>query len=202
MRRFSYSFLIIGFFLTAIGLAGCSSSAPDFKSLDISDVEWGGDFELTAHTGERVKFSDFHGKVLILFFGFTRCPDICSPTLIKLALLTERLAEQAEHVQVIFISVDPEYDTPEILAGFVPKFHPSFIGLTGTAEEIAAVAKEYKITYLQNPRSSSTQTLINHSGGMMVKDAEGKLRLLIRNDASVDDMEHDIRLLLKEKSQP
>ena len=201
MRRFSYSFLIIGFFLTAIGLAGCSPSAPTFKSLDISDVEWGGDFELTAHTGERVRFSDSHGKVLILFFGFTRCPDICSPTLAKLALLEKRLGEDADRVQVLFVTVDPEFDTPEQLAAFVPKFDPSFIGLTGTVEEIAALAKEYKITYQFNPRSSSAQTLIDHSGGMMVKDAEGKLRLLIRNDASVEDMEHDVRLLLKEKSR-
>ncbi len=201
MHRFKRLIFIIGFFLAVIGLAGCSPSAPDFKSLDISDVEWGGDFELTAHTGERVKFSDFRGKVLILFFGFTRCPDICSPTLTKLALLNERLGEDADRVQVLFVTVDPEHDTPEQLAGFVPKFHPSFIGLTGTAEEIAALAKEYKVAYRLNPRSSSTQTLIDHSGGLMVKDAQGKLRLLIKNHASVDDIEHDIRLLLKEKPQ-
>ncbi len=201
MRRFNRSFLIIVFSLAVIGLAGCSPSAPNFKSLDISDVEWGGDFELTAHTGERVKFSDFRGKVLILLFGYSRCPDISPSTLTKLALLNKRLGGEANRVQVLFVTVDPEYDTPEQLAGFVPKFHPSFIGLTGTVEEIAALAKEYKIIYLPNPRSSSTQTLIDHSGGMMIKDMKGKLRLLIKNQASVDDMEHDIRLLLKEKSQ-
>ena len=137
MRRFSYSFLSIGFFLAAIGFAGCSPSAPTFKSLDISDVEWGGDFELTVHTGERVRFSDSHGKVLILFFGFTRCPDICPPTLTKLALLKKRLGEDADRVQVLFVTVDPEFDTPKQLAAFVPKFDPSFIGLTGTAYEIS-----------------------------------------------------------------
>ena len=100
-------------------------------------MEWGGDFELTVHTGERVRFSDSHGKVLILFFGFTRCPDICPPTLTKLALLKKRLGEDADRVQVLFVTVDPEFDTPKQLAAFVPKFDPSFIGLTGTAYEIS-----------------------------------------------------------------
>ncbi|MBI3574222.1 MAG: SCO family protein [Gammaproteobacteria bacterium] len=180
-----------------VAFAACAPAKPAFKGTDISGVEWGGDFTLTAHTGSRVKVSDFKGRVLILFFGYTHCPDICAPTLARLASLMQQLGPEAERVQVLFVTVDPKHDTIEQLAGFVPKFHPAFIGLTGTAQEIGRVARDYKVAYAENPGSASSQILVDHSGGMLVKDATGKLRLLFRNDTSVDDMAHDVRRLLK-----
>lgn len=187
-------------FLSALLIAACSPSAPTFKSTDISGVEWGGDFMLTAHTGKPVKASEFNGKVVIMFFGYTHCPDICAPTLVKLDQVVKRLGEDAKNVQVLFITVDPEHDTVQQLAGFIPPFNPSFIGLTGTDKEIAAVASEYKVAYGKNPQSKPGQILVDHSTGILVKDRRGKLRLLVKNDVAIDDLEHDIRVLLREKN--
>ena len=186
------------FFLCALLLAACSPPAPTFKATDISGVDWGsGDFELTAHTGKPVKATDFQGKVVIMFFGFTHCPDVCPPTMAKLAVLMKRLGDDAQRVQVLFVTVDPENDTVKQLAGFVPQFNPTFIGLTGTDKEIAAVASEYKVAYGKNPKNP---TYGDHSTGILIKDAKGKLRLLVKNDVPVEDLEHDVRVLLKEKN--
>ena len=185
------------FILLAMFVTACTP-APTFKATDISGVDWGsGYFELTAHTGQRAKAADFQGKVVVMFFGFTHCPDVCPPTMAKLAVLMQRLGDDAQRVQVLFITVDPKNDTVKQLAGFVPQFHPSFIGLTGTDKEIAVVAAEYKVAYGQNPKNVS---LVDHSTGILVKDARGKLRLLVKNDVPVEDLEHDVRVLLKEKN--
>ena len=194
-RRFFLVFLL----LSAI-LVSCSPPAPTFKSMDISGVEWGGDFTLTAHTGKPVKASDFNGKVVVMFFGYSHCPDICAPTLVKLDQLLKRLGDEAKNVQVLFITVDPEHDTVKQLAGFIPPFNPSFIGLTGSDKEIAAVANEYKVAYGKNPQSKPGQILVDHSTGILVKERKGKLRLLVKNSVTVEDMEHDVRVLLKEKN--
>ena len=178
-------------------LVACSPSTSKFKSTDISGVNWGGDFELTAHTGQRVKTSDFQGKIVILFFGYTHCPDVCAPTLTKLAQVMKRLGDDAKRVQVLFVTIDPAHDTVKQLAGFVPAFDSSFIGLTGTDKEIAAVASEYKVAYGKNPKD---QALVDHSTGILIKDAQGKLRLLVRNDVTIADLESDLRLLLREKN--
>jgi len=192
-RRFSQAV----FLLLAVLLAACTPPAPVFKATDISGVDWGsGYFELTAHTGQRAKAADFQGKVVVMFFGFTHCPDVCPPTMAKLAVLMKRLGDDAQRVQVLFITVDPENDTVKQLAGFVPQFNPTFIGLTGTDKEIAVVASEYKVAYGKNPK---TPALVDHSTGILVKDAKGKLRLLVKNDVPVEDLEHDVRVLLKEK---
>lgn len=195
MKRFRRFFVIP----LALFLAACTPASP-FKATDLGAVDWGGDFVLTAHTGSRVRVSDYRGKVVVMFFGYTHCPDICAPTLQKLALLMKRLGQDAGRVQVLFVTVDPRHDTPDRLAGYVPRFHPSFLGLTGTEQEIAAVAQDYKVAFQANPQSPPGHTLIDHFGGMMVKDATGKLRLLFKNDMPVEDMEHDLRLLLKEKA--
>ncbi len=188
----------VGATVLVLGLAACAPATP-FKGTDLSAADWGGDFTLTAHTGERANTKDYRGKVVILYFGYTHCPDICAPTLQKLALLMRRLGEDAGRVQVLFVTVDPRHDTPAELASFVPAFHPSFVGLTGTEPEIAAIAKDYKVAFQANPPVPSGHTLIDHFGGMMIKDTTGELRLLFKNDMPVEDMEHDVRLLLKEK---
>lgn len=192
-------FRIVAFFLTVLFIAACSPSAPKFKSTDISGVEWGGDFTLTAHTGKPVKAADFNGKVVIMFFGYTHCPDICAPTLVKLDQVMKRLGDEAKNVQVLFITVDPAHDTVKQLAGFIPPFNPSFIGLTGSDKEIAAVASEYKVAYGKNLQSKPGQILVDHSTGILVKDRKGKLRLLVKNSVAVEDLVHDVRALLKEK---
>jgi len=188
---------VLAALLLATTFAGCSPPAAPFKGTDISAVEWGGDFELTAHTGKRVRVSDYRGKVVVLFFGYTHCPDICAPTLNRLAQVMQRLGSEATRTQVLFVTVDPKHDTPAQLAGFVPKFHESFIGLTGTEAEIAVVTRDYKVAFQAETKPGVAQPMIAHFGGMMVKDATGKLRLMHKNDASVDDLAHDIRQLLQ-----
>lgn len=189
----------IFFSLCVLWLVACAPPAPAFKATDISGVDWGGDFELTAHTGKRMRVSEFQGKVVVMFFGYTHCPDICAPTLVKLDQAVKRLGDDAKHVQVLFITVDPEHDTVKQLAGFIPQFNPSFIGLTGSDQEIAAVAGEYKVAYGKNPENKPEQMLVDHSTGILVKDGKGKPRLLMKNDVAVDDLVHDLTLLLKTK---
>jgi len=194
-RRFPYivvrSALLAALLIIAVA---CTDSRPAFKANDISGVDWGGDFELTAHTGKRVKLSDYRGRLTVLFFGYTHCPDICAPTLVLLARVLDGLGADAGRVQVLFVSVDPAHDTPAQLAGFIPKFHPAFVGLTGSDAEIRAVAADYKIGYQANPTAGG----IDHSGGVYVKDARGRLRLLVKQGAPVGDLLHDLRILLKE----
>lgn len=197
MRRFSRAgWLLLAF--AAAWLASCSP-APKFKAVDLSHVEWGGDFELTAHTGSRVKTADFRGRVVVFFFGYTHCPDICAPTLEKLAGLMKRLGDDAARVQVLFVTVDPQHDTVAQLAAFVPKFHPSFVGLTGSEAEIGAVTRDYKVAHQENPQDGTAQVVINHFNGILLKDPRGRLRLLLKDDAPLEDMEHDVRLLLAGK---
>jgi protein SCO1/2 len=191
--RFCKVFLVVSF---VAALAACSPPAK-FKSTDVSGVDWGGDFTFTAHTGQRVKASDYRGKLVVLFFGYTHCPDICAPTLAKLAQAVQQLGDQAAAVQVLFVTVDPGHDTPEKLAAFIPRFHPAFLGLTGTPAEIAAVAADYKVGFQANPAGTETTPRVDHAGSLMIKDRSGKLRLLARNDTSVADLAHDLRLLLK-----
>ena len=187
---------VVGLFLVVF-LFACTPPKPTFKGSDVTGSDYGGDIALTAQTGKRVSTADYRGEILVLFFGYTNCPDICSPTLAKLAALHKALGADAGQVQVFFITVDPARDTPEQLAGFLPKFDPTFIGLTGTPSEVTAAAREYKV--IATPSESSTERF-DHSGSVMVKDRAGKLRLIWRNDLSVEDMEHDIKLLGKVSS--
>lgn len=192
-RRFSViqSALLIALLIVT---AACTDSRPAFKATDISGVEWGKDFELTAHTGKRVRLSDYQGKLGVLFFGYTHCPDICAPTLLVLAQALNQLGPDAERVQVLFVSVDPAHDTPAQLAGFIPKFHPRFVGLTGSDAEVRAVAADYKIAY----QAGKNMGTVDHSGGVYVKDARGRMRLYAKPGVTADDLAHDLRLLLKE----
>lgn len=192
----------------AVLLAACSASTPVFNGTDVSSVSWGADFTLPAHTGKRVSTADFRGKVVVLYFGYIDCPDVCAPTLAKLASARTALGTDAEKLQVLFVTVDPRHDTAARLADFMPKFDASFVGLTGTAEEIAAVAREYKIAYRNNPPPAKphapghahASAMTDHSSAMLVKDVNGKLRLFLSAEASAADVAHDVRLLLKERA--
>lgn len=199
MKHKSCHFRLVAFFIIAALLVTACSPAPTFKSTDISGVDWGGDFTLTAHTGKPVKASEFNGKVVVMFFGYTHCPDVCAPTLAKLDQVMKRLGPAAGKVQVLFVTVDPRHDTVTQLAGFVPSFNPSFIGFTGSDKEIAAVATDYKVAYGENSQAKPGQILVDHSTGILVKDKKGNVRLLVKNDVMPEDLEHDLRLLLKEK---
>jgi protein SCO1/2 len=172
-------------------VVACSKQPPAFRNTALKDAKWGKDFELTAHNGQRLRTVDYRGKILILFFGYTHCPDICAPTLVKLAQVTKALGEDAKHVQVFFISVDPKNDSPAQLKKFVTGFDPNFIGLTGKADEVSAVATEHVVFF--KPAKSGR---VEHTGMLFVKDTKGHIRLLMKGSAPADDMLHDLRLLL------
>jgi protein SCO1 len=176
----------------AVVLGGCDKPPP-FRNTALQGVKWGKDFELRAHTGQPVRSVDYRGKVLVLFFGYTHCPDICAPTLAKLAQLSKALGENAKGMQVLFISVDPEHDNPAQLKKFIAGFDPAFIGLTGTADELGAVAADHMVFFKQAKAGR-----VEHSGMLFVKDTQGRMRLMMKESTPLDDMLHDLRLLLAE----
>ncbi len=181
-----------------ITLAGCGGQGdkPVFKLTDVTGASFGKTLELTDHNGQLRTLADFKGKVVTLFFGFTHCPDVCPTTLVEMANVMKELGGDAGRVQVLFVSVDPERDTAEVLKHYVPAFHPSFLGLTGNADEIARAAKEFKIFYQKQKLASGGYTM-DHSAGMYILDSEGRLRLFAQYGVGAPMLLHDIRQLLK-----
>lgn len=195
LRRFSVFFALIAALLGA----GCGEApeAPRFKLTDVTGASFGKDFALTDHNGQRRTLADFKGKVVTLFFGFTHCPDVCPTTLGEMALVMKELGPDAARLQVLFVTVDPERDTPEVLKRYVPAFHPSFLGLAGSAEDIARTAKEFKIFYQKQKLPNGSGYSMDHSAGTYILDGEGRLRLFAQYGAGAPSLLHDIRLLLK-----
>lgn len=182
----------------AFALSGCKPSAtpPAYKSTDISGIDSGKTFRLNDHTGQPRTLSDFKGKIVVLFFGYTQCPEACPNTLMELARAMKRLGPDAEKVQVLFVTLDPERDTPALLAQYVPAFHPGFIGLYGTPQQTVETAKEYRIFYNKVAGGAPDSYTIDHSLGSHIYDQSGKLRLLSSYGMGADDLAHDIKLLI------
>jgi protein SCO1/2 len=128
-------------------LSACSPEAPRFNATDITGAGWGQDFRLTDASGKPRQLADFRGKAVVLFFGYTQCPDVCPTAMSKLSQVMKELGNEADRVQVVFVTVDPERDTPELLAQYVPAFDSRFLGLYGSLDETAATAKEFKVFY-------------------------------------------------------
>lgn len=181
-----------------LAAGGCSEApqAPRFKLTDVTGASFGKALALTDHNGQRRTLADFRGKVVTVFFGFTHCPDVCPTTLVEMASVMKELGPDAQRLQVLFVTVDPERDTAEVLGRYVPAFHPSFLGLTGSAEEVARTAKEFKIFFQKQPLPSGGYTM-DHSAGTYILDGEGRLRLFAQYGVGAPTLLHDIRLLLK-----
>jgi protein SCO1/2 len=162
-------------------LAGPAAAAPDqpFNSLDITGAGYARGFDLPDHTGKRRTLADFKGKVVAVFFGFTQCPDACPTALAQIADLIRRLGPDGARVQGIFVTVDPQRDTPEVLAQYVKAFHPSLIALRGTPREVEKTAKEFRVYYGLNrkPGDGGSYT-VDHSATIFVFDPRGRARLL------------------------
>jgi len=184
--------------LAAALLAACSPEAPKFRSTDITGADFGKALELTGHDGRPRTLADFRGKVVVLFFGYTHCPDICPTTLADMAAVMKKLGPDAARVQVLFVTVDPQRDTPEVLAKYVPAFDPGFLGLSGDAEATQRTAKEFKIFYELRPAGTPGAYTVDHSAQSYVLDAQGRLRLFVRQDRIAQDLAEDLRTLLKE----
>ncbi|HEX5337119.1 MAG TPA: SCO family protein [Gallionella sp.] len=152
------------------------------------------DFRLTDHNGKPRSLADFRGKLVVLFFGYTHCPDVCPTTLADLALAMRQLGKDADRVQVLFVTVDAERDTRELLAKYVPSFNPAFLGLYGDAQATAQVAQAFDVVYRKQPTSSGYN--VDHSAGTFLIDPQGKVRLLEPYGQNPKWVEEDMRLLL------
>ncbi|MCF8197579.1 MAG: SCO family protein [Sulfuritalea sp.] len=185
-------------FCVALLLAGCSDP-PRFVSTDISSVDWGKDFSLTDHNGQARRLADFRGKAVVMFFGYTQCPDVCPTTLSTLRDTMQMLGGDAKQVQVLFVTVDPKRDTQKLLAQYVPAFHPSFLGLYADEETTRSLAKDFKVFYAKQPGSTPDSYSVDHSTGSFAFDPKGKLRLLLRHGETPANIAADLKILLADK---
>lgn len=179
-------------------LAGCHSGQPSFQSTDITGADFGKAFTLTDHNGKQRSLEDFRGQVVVMFFGFTHCPDVCPTTLAELAGAVKKLGPAGEKVQVLLVTIDPERDTPELLAKYVTAFNPKFLALRGNADETARVAKEFKVIYQKVAGPRAENYAMDHSAGSYIFDRQGRLRLYVGYARGADVFAHDIDLLLKQ----
>lgn len=181
----------------ATGLGGCkpASERPAFLLTDISGAAFGKNLSLPDFNGTPRTIADFQGKVVAVFFGYTQCPDVCPTTLAEMAQVMHKLGPDAARVQVLFITVDPERDTPQVLKQYVPAFHPSFLGLTGDADATARTAREFKVFYQKQPLTTGGYSM-DHSAGTYIFDGTGRLRLFAAYGQGAEPLLHDIQLLL------
>ena len=179
-------------------LAGCTPAEPVFKSTDITGTSYGKTLRLTDHNGQERTLADFKGKVVTIFFGYTQCPDVCPTALSGMSTVMQELGPDAERVQVLFVTVDPERDTPELLAQYVPVFDARFLGLYGTPEKIAELAKEFRVFYRKSGDLAGHYT-IDHTARSYVYDTRGRLRLATRHGMGAEALASDLKQLLAEK---
>ena len=180
----------------ALALAACGAGGPKFESSDVTGSSFGHDFALKDPDGKLRTLADFRGKDVVVFFGYTQCPDVCPATLATLAEAMKTLGSDADRVQVLFVTVDPERDTPQLLKQYVPAFDPRFLGLYGDADATARTAKEFKVIYQKVPGPTAGTYTMDHSAGSYVFDPKGRLRLFVSNGQGADVFAHDLRELL------
>ena len=182
--------------LLSLILTACNPAPVAFHNTDLTGASFGRQFTLSDHNEKTRSLADFKGKATVVFFGYTSCPDICPTMLSRLAEVMKILGPDAEKVQVLFVSLDPERDSAERLKEFVPWFYPSFLGLRGDAAQIKAVSDEFRVFSSRREVGSQLGYILDHSAGAYVFDPAGRLRLYIRDGAAVDEIAGDIRLLL------
>lgn len=179
-------------------MAGCSEQKPSFAAVDITGADYAKDFELTDHNGQPRHLQDFRGKVVVMFFGYTQCPDVCPTTMTELAEVKRLLGKDGDKLQGLFVTVDPQRDTPEVLKGYMANFDPTFLALYTTPDKLAALAKDYKVYYKKVDGKSPTSYTMDHSAGSYVYDTNGKLRLYTRYGSGAPALASDIQQLLKQ----
>ena len=180
-------------------LAGCdkvNNRPVAFQNTDLTGLDYARDFALTDHNGKPRTIADFKGKVVVMFFGYTQCPDVCPTTMVEMANVVKELGPSGKDVQVLFVTIDPERDKPELLAQYVPAFNPSFLGLYGDAAATARTAKEFKVFYAKVPGTTPENYSMDHTAGSYVFDRNGKLRLFLRHGQGAASIVPDLRQLL------
>lgn len=210
MKRVTPVVSLLAGLLMALSLAACgdksaggsqemtlSPAKTAFNNTDVTGLGYARDFALTDHTGKPRTLADYKGKVVVVFFGYTQCPDVCPTTMVEMANVLKEMGPQASKVQVLFVTVDPERDTQELLSKYVPAFDPSFVGLYGDAAATEKVAKEFRVFYQKVPGKTPGSYSMDHTAGSYVFDPDGHIRLFIRHGQGPEPIAHDLKLLLQ-----
>ena len=180
-------------------LAACFDNKPSFAAIDVTGADYARDFSLPDHNGQLRSMKDFSGKVVVVFFGFTQCPDVCPTAMVELAEVRKLLGPDGARLQGLFVTVDPQRDTPEVLKAYMANFDPAFLALRpASAEQLAAMAKDFKVYYKKVEGRTETSYTMDHSAGSYVYDTQGRLRLFTRYGTGAPALAADIRVLLKQ----
>jgi protein SCO1 len=178
-------------------LVACSAEKPQFRSIDLTGADYAKGFALTDHNGKPRTLQDFAGKVVVVFFGFTQCPDFCPSSMAELAEVKKLLGPDGDKLQTLFITVDPERDTPEVLKAYMANFDPSFLALRPTLAELPDFAKSFKVYYKKVEGRTAGSYSMDHSAGSYIFDSKGQIRLYNRYGSGAEVLASDIRLLMK-----
>ena len=192
--------LVAGYALfsgATVTLVACSAEKPQFKSIDLTGADYAKGFALSDQNGKPRTLQEFAGKVVVVFFGFTQCPDVCPTSMAELAEVKKLLGLDADKLQAVFITVDPERDTPEVLKAYMANFDPTFIALRPTLAELPDFAKSYKVFYKKVEGRTASSYSMDHSAGSYVFDAKGQIRLYNRYGSGAEALASDIKLLMK-----
>ena len=178
-------------------LSGCFESKPNFTAVDVTGADYAKAFELNDHNGKVRHLTDFNGKVVVMFFGYTQCPDVCPTTMADMAEVKKALGADGDKLQVLFVSIDPERDTPELLKAYMENFDPTFLALYAPPQKLEQVAKDFKVYYKKVEGKTPTSYSMDHSAGSYIYDPKGQLRLFSRYGSPKDAVTKDIQALLK-----
>ncbi|MDR6858308.1 SCO family protein [Variovorax guangxiensis] len=179
------------------GLSACTDRKPSFNAVDITGADYAKGFTLADADGRQRTLADFKGKVVVMFFGYAQCPDVCPTTMTEMAQVKQQLGSDGDKLQVLFVTVDPERDTPTVMKAYMGAFDPAFVALIPTPEQLPALAKDYKVYYKKVEGKTPTSYSMDHSAASFVYDTEGRLRLYARYGAGVPAMVSDLKALLK-----
>lgn len=209
MKRIYSVVSILAGLLVAVSLTACSEKSASgnqeiasspvksaFINTDVTGLGYARNFALTDHNGKPRTLDDYKGKVVVVFFGYTQCPDVCPTTMVEMANVMKELGPLASKIQVLFVTIDPERDTQKLLAQYIPAFDPHFIGLYGDQAATDKVAKEFRVFYQKVPGKTPGSYTMDHTAGSYVFDQEGHIRLFVRHGQGVDPIAHDLKLLL------
>ena len=189
---------LLGASLGTAGLlmAGCTEKVEPFSGIDITGADYATGFSLTDHNGQPRTLADFKGKAVVLFFGFTQCPDVCPTSMSELAEAKRLLGADGERLQGLFVSIDPERDTPEVMKQYMASFDPSFLALYAAPDKLPELAKSYKIYYKKVEGPTPTSYTMDHSAGSYVYDPQGRIRLYHRYGTGAAALASDLKKLL------
>ena len=178
-------------------VAGCGQNKPHFNSVDITGADYGQGFALADHNGQQRTLDDFSGKVVVLIFGYTQCPDVCPSTMLELVEVKKLLGADGDKLQALFVTLDPERDTPELLRAYMTNFDPTFIALRPTPEQLSALTKAFKIYFKKVPGAGANNYTLDHSAGSYVFDTQGHLRLFTRYGSGAAVLAADLAQLTR-----